>query len=241
MSLQRLDKILASQGTKTRSEVKALIKSGAVKVNGEICKKCDFKADADSDKIEVNGVTLEFKQYVYLMMNKPAGVLSASNDKKAQTVVDLVPEELRRKNLFPAGRLDKDTEGLIILTDDGDFAHRMLSPKKKVYKRYEAVLDGAFTGEMQKLFKEGIILTDGVKCLPAYAKKISNSPPTAEVWICEGKFHQVKKMFQSVGLNVIYLKRTDIGCLQLDVNLHKGQCRVLNDYELKSIFISKMP
>lgn len=239
--MDRLDKILVSQGIGSRKEVQKLIKKGEVSVNGEICKKIDFKSDAENDKISVNGQALNFSKYLYVMMNKPAGVVSATQDNFDKTVIDLLPEEYRRKGMFPAGRLDKDTEGLLIITDDGDFAHRMLSPKKHVEKKYIAVLDKGITEETVKRFEEGIIFADGTKCLPAKLE-ISEKGDSKEaiVTICEGKFHQVKKMFISCGINVVHLKRISIGNLYLDSKLPIGECKLLTNLDKEAIFIGNI-
>lgn len=237
---QRLDKLLASQGTMSRNEVKTLIKKGNVKINGEPCLKNDKKVDGERDKIEVCGKLLNFKRHVYLMMNKPGGVVSACRDQNEKTVLDLVPKQYKRKELFPAGRLDKDTEGLLIITDDGDFAHRMLSPNKKVYKLYRAVLDKAITEETVRAFERGVLLRDGTSCLPAKLSRAPGGENSVYVKICEGKFHQVKKMFAACGFSVLFLERRAVGGLSLDVNLHKGDCRELSENELKSIFIGDL-
>lgn len=235
--MERLDKILVSQGFGSRREVQKLIKKKNVTVDGETVSSPEFKIDPENCLIKVGGQAVEFKKYIYIMMNKPAGVVSASSDKREKTVIDLLPENLKRKNLFPAGRLDKDTEGLMIITDDGDFAHKLLSPKNHVYKRYYAELDGELSEDMVLSFKNGIELKDGAKCLPAKLEiKDKNS---AFVEICEGKFHQVKKMFKSQGLNVKYLKRVKIGGLELDVKLHTGMSREITKYEKSVIFIGK--
>ena len=171
------------------------------------------------------------------MMNKPQGVVSATEDNRDKTVIDLVPDEFYRKGLFPAGRLDKDTEGLLLITDDGDFAHRMLSPKSGIYKRYYAEVDGEITGDTVKAFEKGIVFADGTKCLPGKLEiKGKNS---GFVEICEGKFHQVKKMFLVCGLNVTYLKRISIGNLKLDSKLPIGKCRELEKTEQAAIFVVK--
>lgn len=174
------------------------------------------------------------------MMNKPAGVVSASNDNHDKTVIDILPDEYKRKGLFPAGRLDKDTEGLLIITDDGDFAHRMLSPKKHVDKRYIARLDGEITEKIIQKFKQGIIFADGTKCLPAKLEIYNNDKKTGLVTICEGKFHQVKKMFISCGLNVVHLQRISIGDLYLDGNLPIGGCKLLTNLDKKLIFVGNL-
>lgn len=235
--MERLDKILVSQGAGSRREVQKLIKKKNVTVDGGVVTSPEKKFDPESCLIKVNGQALEYKKFVYIMMNKPAGVVSASNDKREKTVIDLLPENLKRKNLFPAGRLDKDTEGLMIITDDGDFAHKLLSPKNHVFKRYYAELDGGLDESMILSFKNGIELKDGTKCLPA--KLEINDGKSAYVEICEGKFHQVKKMFKSQGLTVKYLKRVKIGGLELDSNLHIGSARELTNYEKTVIFMGK--
>ena len=170
-------------------------------------------------------------------MNKPKGVLSASNDKHAKTVIDLLPTEFMRSNLFPAGRLDKDTTGLLIITDDGDFAHRMLSPKKNVYKLYTAKLDGVLTDKQAEILENGIEMKDGTVFKPArvHFPDLSNKT-VANIEICEGKFHQVKKMFAFVGLTVVELKRLRIGNLWLDENLVEGESKFISEIELNSIF-----
>lgn len=235
--LERLDKILASQGLGSRKEVRALIRNGAVAVNGIVQKKEDVRTDGDADDIYVNGKRLCFKRYQYIMMNKPGGVVSASSDSKMRTVVDLVPASLFRRGLFPAGRLDRDTEGLLIITDDGDFAHRMLAPKNHVYKLYEAVVDGSIGEKEIELFKKGICFADGTLCLPAELTVLKQGEhPLTQVRICEGKFHQVKKMFLAIGREVLYLKRVKIGQLALDETLPAGMCREITSDELKSIF-----
>lgn len=241
MAKERLDKLLAGQGTASRKEVKALIKKGNVRVNGAVCLLSERKIDPEEDKIEISGALLNFKRHVYIMMHKPPGVLSATNDLHAKTVLDLVPEALKRKGLFPAGRLDKDTEGLLLLTDDGDFAHRMLSPREKVYKRYEARVDKPITEDTVRAFEQGVVFADGTKCMPARLTACGEDKTHVQVEICQGMFHQVKKMFLCCGLRVLFLKRTAIGGLVLDGNLHKGQCRELTKREVEAVFISKMP
>ncbi|MBQ5347911.1 MAG: rRNA pseudouridine synthase [Ruminococcus sp.] len=233
--MERLDKILVSQGIGSRSEVQKLIKKKNVAVDGEIVTKPDYKVEPENAEIKVAGQALSFKKHLYIMMNKPAGVVSATKDSRDKTVLDILPDKLRRKNLAPVGRLDKDTEGLMIISDDGDFAHRVLSPKKHIYKKYYAELNGKLTEKMIESFKNGITLKDGTRFLPAELTILSEN--SAYVEIREGKFHQVKKMFSSQGLSVTYLKRVKIGGLSLDSNLHIGECRELTDYEKQTIFI----
>ncbi len=235
--MERLDKVLVSQGIGSRSEVQKLIRKKSVTVDGGVIVKPEFKVDPENTEIKVNGQALSFKKYLYIMMNKPAGVISAAKDDKDKTVVDILPAELKRKGLFPAGRLDKDTEGLLILTDDGDFAHKLTSPKKHIYKRYYVKLDGELYDSMVSEFEKGVEFRDGTKCLPAKLEITDKN--TAYVEICEGKFHQVKKMFAVFSLNVIYLKRVKIGGLELDGKLHTGEARELTFFEKTSIFIGK--
>ncbi len=235
--MERLDKILSSQGICSRKEAKSLANKQRIKINNEIIRRSDIKIDPERDIIEVDGRQIEYKRYIYIMMNKPKGVLSASTDKRAETVIDLLPDKFRRNNLFPAGRLDKDTTGLLIITDDGDFAHRMLSPKKNVYKLYTAKLDGELSKQQAEILESGIELQDGTVFKPARVNfPDENDKTIANIEICEGKFHQVKKMFSYVGLNVVELKRLRIGDLWLDENLDAGECKFLTDFELNSIF-----
>ena len=236
--LQRLDKIISTQTSYSRKEIKKLARQGDIRVNGIVCKTSDIKIDPQHDTIEVLGESIVYSQYVYYMMNKPKGVLSASNDKNAVTVVDILSDELKRKNLFPAGRLDKDTTGLLIITDDGDFAHRMLSPSKKVYKHYIATLEKPVEDSYKERFENGIVLADGTVCQKAFFEKLGTN--RALVKICEGKFHQVKKMFAACNNTVAYLQRVQIGELKLDRDLEPGQARKLTQSEKEAIFSSKM-
>lgn len=235
--MERLDKILSSQGVCSRKEVKSFLKNKRIKINGEFPLKSDTKIDPECDIIEIDGEPLPYRKFIYIMMNKPKGVLSASNDSRAQTVIDLLPENLRRRNLFPAGRLDKDTTGLLIITDDGDFAHNMLSPKKHVWKLYKATLDGELSDKNKSILENGVAFPDGTSYKPArlYINDESNRREV-EIEICEGKFHQVKKMFEFVNLTVVELQRLRIGNLNLDENLVEGECRLLSAAEISSIF-----
>lgn len=237
MSLERLDKILASQNIGSRKKVCDLIKNGLIKVNNEVATKKDLKVDPEIDEIMVLDRILDFKKYMYIMMNKPAGVVSASRDPKLQTVIDLVPENLKRRDLFPAGRLDRNTEGLLIITNDGDFAHKILLPKKKIYKTYMAIIDSEVKDSTVKDFKKGIKLKDGTACLPAELKILKSEVNSlVEIKICEGKFHQIKKMFESVGMKVLYLRRIKIGGLELDNLLDFGECKELTKQDIERIF-----
>lgn len=228
MPKQRIDKILASQNIASRGQIKNMIKRGAVTVDGITVKRPDEKYDAEVSRIAVNGNEITYKKNIYIMMNKPKGVLSASNDKYEKTVIDLLSPELKRKGLFPAGRLDKDTEGFLLITDDGKLAHQMLSPKNHVYKLYMAETDKILTQSDADKFKEGIKYGE-TAFLPAEMKITDKN--TALVEICEGKFHQIKKMFNAVGANVLYLKRLKIGNVFLDENLKPGEYRELFEHE----------
>ena len=224
------------QGSLSRSEVKTLIRKGAVTVNGQVVKNADFGVDFDSDTVAVQGKELSLSMHIYLMLNKPKGVVSASEDKKLPTVVDLVPKELWRKGLFPAGRLDKDTTGFVLITDDGEFAHDILSPKKHISKTYHALVNGTITDEMVEGFAKGVTIGEDFT-LPASLKKISSEEQGdwGEVILKEGMYHQIKRMFGAYGLKVLELKRVQMGKLPLDPNLEEGKCRELTAEELRLV------
>lgn len=229
---QRLDKLIASNGMLSRREVHALVQKGRVTVNGSVVRAKDCKCDPDTDTITVDGTRLDYCEKVYIMMNKPKGVLSASTDKNRRTVVDLAQEAMGRRGLFAVGRLDKDTTGLLLLTDDGDFAHRIISPKSHVDKLYRATLDGAVTDAMIEAFARGITLADGTACLPARLVRSADSACVAEITVQEGKYHQIKRMFGVVGLGVVELHRLRIGALTLDATLQSGMCRKMTAQEI---------
>lgn len=233
--MDRIDKIIASQGQYSRSEVKKLVKSGRVTLDGRVLKSSDEKADPKVNIIAIDGKAIGYKKHLYIMLNKPQGVVSATDDKDHTTVIDLVPKELRRDGLFPAGRLDADTVGFVLITDDGDFAHEILSPKNHIMKTYHATLQRELTQEDIDAFRNGIELKDGTMCLEAELTPIGSDVPMAQVKICEGKYHQVKRMFAALGNKVLYLKRVQMGGLTLDENLEEGQCREITDEELKLI------
>jgi len=228
----RLDKYLADCGIGTRKEIKKLIKDGAVTVSSLEKPQPDSKIDENSDKVFVMGEEIIYKKFVYLMLNKPQDVVSATWDAKLETVIDLVPEEYLHYDLFPVGRLDIDTEGLLIITNDGVLSHRLLSPKKHVPKTYYAEVLGEVTEDDIKAFESGVTLDDGYKTKPAELK-ILNSGEYSEIelTITEGKFHQVKRMFESVGKKVEYLKRIKMNELELDEELELGEMRELSDEE----------
>ncbi len=233
---ERLDKIISSQGLYSRSEVKAMVRRGEISLNGVIVKDSGIKAGY-TDEIIINGKILNQTKYTYIMLNKPKGVVSASNDKRDKTVVDILPDEMKRKNLFPAGRLDKDTVGFCLITDDGEFAHNILSPSKHVTKTYIAKLSNPIDYESAKKgFSDGIVLADGTVLLSAVLEMLeSGDKPVYKVIIKEGKYHQVKRMFLSFGAEVIELDRIAIGGLPLDNTLERGEARLLTEQELKSI------
>lgn len=234
--IQRLDKLISSQGGYTRKEAQQLIKDGLVKVNGISVRDRGAHVDPDTASVEINGKPFALEKFVYLMLNKPKGVVSATNDRSVKTVVDLAPDELKGRNLFPAGRLDITTTGFVLLTDDGDFAHRILSPKNHIEKTYEARLAERVTEAQLEQVAEGIVLGDGTECLPAKLKVLEDSDtPLVEIRICEGKYHQIKRMFAAAGNGVIELKRTRMGRLPLDPDLPEGCCRRLGEEEIKLI------
>ena len=232
--MERLDKFLAAQGKGTRKEVGRLIRSGAVAVDGVPVRDPAAKVDPSCQTVVVGGSPILWQEHLYIMMNKPAGVLSATEDRRQKTVLDLLPEDLRRRGLFPAGRLDKDTTGLLLITDDGDLAHRMLSPKKHVYKLYQARLDAPVTPEDVRAFEEGVRWGEEVYA-PARLWAGEGDPFVAFAQVHEGRFHQVKRMFQARGKTVLSLKRLKIGGLSLDSTLQEGECRLLAPEEVCQI------
>lgn len=235
MKSQRLDKIISSQLNLSRKDARRDVKIGKVTVDGKVIKDFGFQADPENQKIEYMGQALSYKSHIYLVMNKPMGVISASTDKNRETVVDLVPEEFKRHGLFPVGRLDRDTTGLLLITDDGDFAHSLMSPKKEIAKTYLAELDGEVTEDMCKLFAEGIVLADGTKCRKAELKPLDGQ--IAEIKICEGKYHQIKRMFGVVGLGVNKLKRISIGSFSLPEDLPEGGFAELTQVQIDALFM----
>lgn len=234
----RLDKYLADMSVGTRQEVKKYIRQGRVKINEDIIKKPEYKIREDEDKITFDGAPVAYETFEYYMLNKPAGVISATEDKRDKTVLDLIKEK-KRKDLFPVGRLDKDTEGLLLITNDGALAHRLLSPKKHVDKCYYAEISGGVTEDDVRVFKERINIGTQEEpewTMPAELKILEKGTVSRiRLTIREGKFHQVKRMFLAVGKEVVYLKRERMGALVLDEELAPGEYRKLTDSELKSI------
>ena len=234
--MMRLDKYLCETGFGTRSHVKDLLKKGQVMVNGEVVKKPELKINETTDQILCQGKKASYQKNIYLMLHKPAGVVSATEDNREKTVLDLVRPEDRKNGLFPVGRLDKDTEGLLLLTDDGELAHRLLSPKKHVDKTYYAKIDGQVTEEHVKQFREGLDIGDEKKTLPAVLTILLSGPVSEiEVTIHEGRFHQIKRMFEAVGCKVTYLKRLSMGSLVLDETLPSEEYRPLTEAELEGL------
>jgi len=229
----RIDKLLANMGYGSRKEVKALLKQGVVKVGDQVVKSPKEHVDVEKDEVTVLGEIVEYKEFVYLMMNKPPGVISSTEDSEHETVIDLLELEDSIFEPFPVGRLDKDTEGLLLITNDGQLAHQLLSPKKHVPKKYFAVIDGIVTDEDVTAFREGVVLDDGYKTKPGELTILTSGENSEiELVITEGKFHQVKRMFESVEKTVIYLQRLEMGPLKLDETLELGEYRELTEEEL---------
>ncbi|NMB95120.1 MAG: rRNA pseudouridine synthase [Clostridiaceae bacterium] len=236
-NFQRLDKILSNSGYGTRKEVKQLVRQCKVTVNGIIAVDSAMHVNPETSVIDVGGERLYYREFIYIMMNKPAGVISATFDDKLKTVIDLLPDKYKTFNPFPVGRLDMDTEGLLIITNDGELAHMLLSPKKRVPKTYYALIDGMATEKDVSDFNEGIILDDGYKTLPAQLKILKQGDISeVEIQIFEGKFHQIKRMFEAVGKRVRYLRRISMGNIELDGNLKTGEFRELNKEEINMLY-----
>lgn len=233
--MMRLDKYLADMGIGTRTEIKKYVRQGKVKIDGEVVKSPEIKVNPDVQTVSYLDQSVSYEKFEYYMLNKPAGVVSATTDEKDKTVIDLITAK-KRKDLFPVGRLDKDTEGLLLITNDGELAHRLLAPKKHVDKVYYAKVKGIVTEEDVKAFKEGVSLGQGEMARPA-ALEILVSDEISEIrlTIQEGKFHQVKRMFISVGKEVVYLKRLSMGSLVLDEKLPLGAYRPLTNKELEQL------
>ncbi len=230
--MERLDKILANTGRWSRKEAAELIRAGRVKADGVVVTRREEKFPAGA-LFQVDGEIVSGDRYVYLMLNKPAGLVSATEDPREETVLSLLPGHLRRVGLFPAGRLDKDTVGLLLLTNDGALAHDLLAPKRHVDKTYLVRVDGVLDGEDEKAFREGITLADGYVCLPAGLERLG--PSEAVVTLHEGKYHQIKRMCAARGKPVVFLKRLTFGPLALDETLREGEWRPLTEGEVKRL------
>ena len=237
MGLKRLDKLIALNCNVSRKDARKLIKDAAVTVNSAVVLRAEELVDPDVDDISVKGYNFTIKEHIYIMLNKPKGAISATTDPAKKTVIDIIPDELKRRSLFPAGRLDRDTTGLLIITDDGAFAHRIMSPAHHVFKTYEAILSFPIDENDIRNLEEGITLGDGTECLPAKVEAFTeNELPAARIKIREGKYHQVKRMFHALGNNVEQLRRIQIGSLKLDTSLSEGECRELTAEELELVF-----
>lgn len=231
----RLDKYLGEMGEGTRSQIKEMAKKGRIWVDGSPEKKTERKIDPERNQVTVDGRQVSYVAFEYYMLNKPQGVVSATEDKRYETVIGLI-DERRRDDLFPVGRLDIDTEGLLLITNDGDLAHQLLSPKKHVDKVYFARIEGTLPSDAKERIEEGLILTDGTPTLPAWLEVLQTGEATeVQLTIREGKFHQVKRMFETLGCNVVYLKRMSMGSLLLDEALKPGEYRALREEELEDL------
>lgn len=232
--MERIDKIISKAKNISRSEASAFVKKGLVAVDGKTVKSPAQKAEPSQSEILFCGERIIYSEFIYIMMNKPKGVISASEGKNEKTVIDILPPELRRRKLFPAGRLDKDTTGFMLITDDGAFAHRILSPKNHIPKTYIATVDKPVTEQVIRAFEQGVLLKDE-KCLPAKIQKENADFTVARVTIHQGMYHQIKRMFAAFGITVMELERIKMGGLELDYSLEKGQCRLLSSKEIELI------
>lgn len=229
----RLDKLLANTGFGSRKDVKEKIRKSHVTVNDKIIKSSKHKIDLDKDIVLVDNMRVDYREFIYIMLNKPAGYISATEDKREKTVIDLLEDSIKYFEPFPVGRLDKDTEGLLLLTNDGELAHQLTSPKKEIEKTYYAIIDGIVTEEDIVAFKKGVTLKEGYFTKPATLEiLVSDKKSEIELTITEGKYHQVKRMFASQGKKVKFLKRIRMGNLLLDPSLKKGSYRELTEVEL---------
>ena len=239
----RLDKCLADCGLGTRSEVKSLLKAKRITVNGKVVTNGKVQVNPETDEILFDGEAIQYEEFVYIMMNKPKGVVSATEDNLHKTVLDLINPLYFKKGVFPVGRLDIDTHGLLLLTNDGELAHRLLSPKKHVTKIYQARVEGVMTAEDVTAFEKGIVLSDGTECMPARLDILSTTQDESvvQIHLKEGKFHQVKRMVKACGKTVVDLQRLTMGPLRLDKELALGESRPLTEEERQSLEINDEP
>ena len=235
----RIDKCLADCGLGTRSEVKSLLKAKRITVNGKVVTNGKVQVNPETDEILFDGETIQYEEFVYIMMNKPKGVVSATEDNLHKTVLDLIDPLYFKKGVFPVGRLDIDTHGLLLLTNDGELAQRLLSPKKHVTKIYQARVEGVMTEEDAVAFEKGIVLSDGTECMPARLDILSTTQDESivQIHLKEGKFHQVKRMVKACGKTVVDLQRLTMGPLKFDESLALGESRPLTEEELESLMI----
>lgn len=231
----RLDRFVSEQAGLSRSDAKALIKRSEITVNGKAVRSADAKLDPEKDIVAVRGKQIRYRQYLYIMLNKPDGVVCATRDGLSSTVLELLPGELRRKGLFPAGRLDKDTEGFVFITDDGVLAHKMLSPKNHVEKEYIVTLDRPAEKGYIELFASGMTIDGGEVCMPAQLS-LTDDPSIVKLVLHEGKYHQVKRMMEAAGNKVTHLKRVRMGGIVLDPSLASGECREISAEELSTLY-----
>ena len=235
MAKERLDKLISSQSMMTRSDASKIIRSGVVTVNGLVIKNTSFKADPPTDDIRIANTPFVYKKHIYIMMNKPDGIVSASRDPKEKTVIDIVPDSLKRPDLFPAGRLDKDTTGFVLITDDGDFAHNILSPRHHVEKTYLAETDCIIEENFLENMRNGMMLGDE-QLMEAEIELVENhNNPIYKIVLREGKYHQIKRMIGSTNAQLLSLKRIKMGNLDLDKSLAPGECREITTEELAEI------
>ena len=237
----RLDKCLADCGLGTRSEVKSLLKAKRITVNGKVATNGKVQVNPETDDIMFDGEKIQYEEFVYIIMNKPKGVVSATEDNLHKTVLDLIDPLYFKKGVFPVGRLDIDTHGLLLLTNDGELAHRLLSPKKHVTKIYQARVEGVMTAEDAAAFEKGIVLSDGTECMPARLDILSTAQDESivQIHLKEGKFHQVKRMVKAFGKTVVDLQRLTMGPLKLDESLALGESRPLTEEELESLMMNE--
>ena len=233
MSQERLDKILVGQGYGSRTEMAEAIRRGRVRVDGTVCLKPETRCDPAAERIVLDGEVIDYRKYMYIMLNKPEGCISATEDGKQRTVMELLPLRFRRMGIFPVGRLDKDSTGLLILTNDGAFCHAVTAPRREVVKRYYVTLDRPIPADAAAAFEEGVVIDGRERCAPA--RLVPDEPSTAaHVYITEGRYHQVKRMFGAVGCTVLTLERLAIGGVELDVSLARGEWRELTEDELSA-------
>ena len=232
----RIDKFISEQAGVSRSDAKTMLKKGQIVVNGVAVKSADFKLDPEKDSVVISGKEISYRKFMYIMLNKPDGVICATRDGLSATVLELISPELRRKGLFPAGRLDKDTEGFVFITDDGALAHKMLSPKNHVEKEYIVTLERPAEERYIDIFANGMTIDGGEECLPAKLT-MTKEPHVVRLVLHEGKYHQVKRMMEAVGNRVTHLKRVRMGGIELDPTLAAGKCREISEEELERLFI----
>lgn len=237
MAQLRLDKMLVNLGWGSRREIAAMARGGKITVNGEVCRSPDRKVDPQADKVAVGDEAVRYQEHYYLMLNKPAGVVTATQDNFQQTVLSLLPARLQKAGLFPVGRLDKDTEGLLLLTTDGAFSHALTAPRRHVDKVYLAGVRGALAPDAQARFAQGVVLEDGTVCRPALLapEGAADGLQYVRITLHEGRFHQVKRMVRAAGGEVVTLRRLSVGPLTLDPALAPGACRALTEGEVRAL------